>query len=350
MKLLQAYSMRAVAALACAIALTGNSAAVSVTYDYVQVGYLFGNGVNSTLTGHEDYVRTSSNLPIALQTGTVDYSFGAAANAGSLASGTWAMGNGIDSLTGNHESELNEQVNVLGTPFVRYTGHRSVTGGEGYFAGATGSGTVESYLYYFNTGNSDTFAYQGIQIARMSVTVETDAPVVQTDTRGVSVLVKNGDENGTTLTGTNFGYYTSASPSLAPMPITNEASYTFSNWFNPLPFVGTFLDVGADGLSTITGDTYGNFLEFNHLGSIFTLATGQATVTGATGIFDGARSVTDYESYAVGTTPPGSPGLQGTYSAIIINRVAPVPEPQTYAMLLAGLGLLGAMVRRRSSR
>jgi hypothetical protein len=315
MKLLQAYSMRAVAALACAIALTGNSAAVSVTYDYVQVGYLFGNGVNSTLTGHEDYVRTSSNLPIALQTGTVDYSFGAAANAGSLASGTWAMGNGIDSLTGNHESELNEQVNVLGTPFVRYTGHRSVTGGEGYFAGATGSGTVESYLYYFNTGNSDTFAYQGIQIARMSVTVETDTPVVQTDTRGVSVLVKNGDENGTTLTGTNFGYYTSASPSLAPMPITNEASYTF-----------------------------------NHLGSIFTLATGQATVTGATGIFDGARSVTDYESYAVGTTPPGSPGLQGTYSAIIINRVAPVPEPQTYAMLLAGLGLLGAMVRRRSSR
>jgi hypothetical protein len=27
---------------------------------------------------------------------------------------------------------------------------------------------------------------------------------------------------------------------------------------------------------------------------------------------------------------------------------APVPEPETYAMLLAGLGLMGAMVRRRS--
>jgi hypothetical protein len=28
--------------------------------------------------------------------------------------------------------------------------------------------------------------------------------------------------------------------------------------------------------------------------------------------------------------------------------VSAVPEPETYAMLLAGLGLIGAMVRRRS--
>jgi hypothetical protein len=27
--------------------------------------------------------------------------------------------------------------------------------------------------------------------------------------------------------------------------------------------------------------------------------------------------------------------------------VSPVPEPETYAMLLAGLGLVGAMARRR---
>ena len=29
---------------------------------------------------------------------------------------------------------------------------------------------------------------------------------------------------------------------------------------------------------------------------------------------------------------------------------AAVPEPETYAMLLAGLGLMGAVVRRRSNR
>ena len=31
-------------------------------------------------------------------------------------------------------------------------------------------------------------------------------------------------------------------------------------------------------------------------------------------------------------------------------EVTPVPEPETYAMLLAGLGLMGAVVRRRSNR
>lgn len=30
-------------------------------------------------------------------------------------------------------------------------------------------------------------------------------------------------------------------------------------------------------------------------------------------------------------------------------QVSPIPEPETYAMLLAGLGLIGAMVRRRKS-
>ena len=34
--------------------------------------------------------------------------------------------------------------------------------------------------------------------------------------------------------------------------------------------------------------------------------------------------------------------------ALSVNfQAAPVPEPETYAMLLAGLGLMGAVVRRR---
>lgn len=37
----------------------------------------------------------------------------------------------------------------------------------------------------------------------------------------------------------------------------------------------------------------------------------------------------------------------GETSAQFIQVAAPVPEPETYAMLLAGLGLLGAVVRRR---
>jgi hypothetical protein len=40
--------------------------------------------------------------------------------------------------------------------------------------------------------------------------------------------------------------------------------------------------------------------------------------------------------------------LGGLYSGSI--EVSAIPEPETYAMLLAGLGLMGAVVRRRSQR
>ena len=48
------------------------------------------------------------------------------------------------------------------------------------------------------------------------------------------------------------------------------------------------------------------------------------------------------------TTGPLS-GYLYNYSAVYGLTSAPVPEPGTYAMLLAGLGLVGSMVRRRRS-
>lgn len=39
-------------------------------------------------------------------------------------------------------------------------------------------------------------------------------------------------------------------------------------------------------------------------------------------------------------------GAEGSYTVTL----APVPEPETYAMLLAGLGLMGAVARRRQSK
>jgi hypothetical protein len=43
--------------------------------------------------------------------------------------------------------------------------------------------------------------------------------------------------------------------------------------------------------------------------------------------------------------------LGGIYSgSISASAVSPIPEPESFAMLLAGLGLMGAVVRRRSSR
>lgn len=49
------------------------------------------------------------------------------------------------------------------------------------------------------------------------------------------------------------------------------------------------------------------------------------------------------------TGDPALPGSPNALSAGLTNPlpVSPVPEPETYAMLLAGLGLLGFMARRR---
>ena len=43
-------------------------------------------------------------------------------------------------------------------------------------------------------------------------------------------------------------------------------------------------------------------------------------------------------------------GITGGYSAKYTPIVSAVPEPETYAMLLAGLGLVGLSVRRRAAR
>jgi hypothetical protein len=41
-------------------------------------------------------------------------------------------------------------------------------------------------------------------------------------------------------------------------------------------------------------------------------------------------------------------GLSGGSYAGVLNIANPVPEPETYAMLLAGLGLMGFMSRRKN--
>lgn len=41
--------------------------------------------------------------------------------------------------------------------------------------------------------------------------------------------------------------------------------------------------------------------------------------------------------------------LQYTLTSVVLTPTAPIPEPETYAMMLAGLGLLGFMARRKKS-
>ncbi|SEM83073.1 PEP-CTERM protein-sorting domain-containing protein [Nitrosospira multiformis] len=49
------------------------------------------------------------------------------------------------------------------------------------------------------------------------------------------------------------------------------------------------------------------------------------------------------------TISPFDPG-QGNTTTFTLTQVPTIPEPETYAMLLAGLGLMGVMAKRRSSK
>ena len=46
---------------------------------------------------------------------------------------------------------------------------------------------------------------------------------------------------------------------------------------------------------------------------------------------------------------PFDPGA-GNTATFTVTQIPTIPEPETYAMLLAGLGLMGCMVKRRSSK
>jgi hypothetical protein len=61
-----------------------------------------------------------------------------------------------------------------------------------------------------------------------------------------------------------------------------------------------------------------------------------------TGLASGNYTLT-FVGFATGT-------LGGSYGGAILAQTAPIPEPETYALMLAGLGMVGFMAARRSRR
>jgi hypothetical protein len=104
--------------------------------------------------------------------------------------------------------------------------------------------------------------------------------------------------------------------------------------------------------------TYGNF---NAFASIYVpladptaaltqaqtdkLAYGDCTPAGLMGKTDPKKCMAGWVAYTNGVPGPGGT-MQGTYPNIQMITAA-VPEPETYAMMLAGLGMMGFVARRR---
>ena len=111
-------------------------------------------------------------------------------------------------------------------------------------------------------------------------------------------------------------------------PVT--ADYTLTLWARSAPCSGCTMsyDVLVDGVSLTRTFQPNAFAQRSF--TLTGLGAGEHTLT--LGMF---------------TTGASSGRFQATFDDVSITTLAPVPEPQAVALLLTGLGVVGAMARRR---
>jgi PEP-CTERM motif len=137
---------------------------------------------------------------------------------------------------------------------------------------------------------------------------------------------------------------------LNPFGVTRQVSLQFvSPTANPtvLTVSGTFTWFTANPLNTILG-TYSGLVQLGMTGD-FTFTNAPFTITGGTGTFAnllGSGVTSGGGQFFGNPTQPGD--VTGTSSIDWIGTATTVPEPGSSALLLAGLGAVAVVARRRA--
>jgi hypothetical protein len=153
--------------------------------------------------------------------------------------------------------------------------------------------------------------------------------------------------------------FSSAAALAAPVPTYIDVTVTGSGptWtaeYGASHTAGDFIDVYTFLPSSVTGLTDISFYNFARSTAFNITFTGAElsgvpipyTNSGGVGFSFGGL-IADFTGPLV-LTISGTSGATGSYAGTL--NVSAVPEPETYAMMLGGLGLLGFMARRRKQQ
>ncbi len=143
-----------------------------------------------------------------------------------------------------------------------------------------------------------------------------------------------------------------AAQAASALDFQTAAGSSFTEYFTLTPTVSNTLVFSVSGLA-VQYDS----LSFEVLGAVPEVA---ATLKNGNlvGAYNDIRNNayvltggTPYTLKVTGTTKAVLPGVFGIVAINTLNgAVTPVPEPESYAMLLAGLGLVGTIARRRMKK
>lgn len=163
--------------------------------------------------------------------------------------------------------------------------------------------------------------------------------------------------NRSTTTGTGYNYVASVlDPNTTQVPPPPTLFFGGGTTANPFLSTNTATDIIVlNGFSPQIRAIGGNFFG-SDVGGAFTLGTIRVTVTDSLGVifaqtlvnpaqnaFQGVLSNGFITSMTIATLQPNT----GFVWPSVDNLVVAIPEPGTYALMLAGLGVVGLMTRRR---